>query len=174
MRNSVIRRIAALILALVMLLSLCITAFAKEQVRIKINVESEADIAAFFNSEEYDPEILYSFIIMNSVQPMALCPDCGKNNYRGYTEHREMDIHPRMCPAYPDFGNDLCTEFDVYSYSECDYCGYRTRAVFVNRYWEVACHVEMPDGWGTYIARPGQSYRDGYDFHEDPDYMGLT
>lgn len=42
--------------------------------------------------------------------------------------------------------------FEVAGKTEIDsgvLCGYRTSKVFVIKYWLVACHVEMPDGWGT-------------------------
>ena len=168
------KKMMSLALAVVMCVSLCVPAFAAERTRIEINVENEAEIAEFFHSPEYDPDNLYSFIIPNQIQLRMLCPSCGNNSYRGVTEHREMDIHPRMCPASPDTSNDLCTEFHVYTYSKCDQCGYKTSAVFLNKYWVVECHIEVWDGGGTYIARPGQSYRNGYDLHEDPDYMNLS
>lgn len=168
------KKITYLLMALVMCLSLCIPAFAAERARIEIIVENEAQIEEFLNSPEFDLDNLYSFIIPNQRQARILCPRCGRNSYRGMTEHREEDIHMRMCPSSPDTQNDRCVEFDVYSYSECDNCGYITSAVFNNRYWKVYCHVKTWDGGNTYIARPGQSYRDGYDLHEDPDYMQLS
>ena len=169
------KKITSLILVLVMSLSLCIPAFAAERARIEIIVENEAKIVEFLHSPEYNPDNLYSFIILNQRQSRALCPSCRNNSYRDWTEHREMDIHQRMCPSSPHSGTaDNCTEFDVYTYSECDYCGYQTSAVFLNRYWVVECYVEGWDGAMTYIARPGQSWRQGYDFHEDPTYMNLS
>ena len=173
MRNITIKKIKCLIAVLVMGLSLCITAFAEEPSRIEIIVEGEADIVDFIHSTEYDPDNSYSFIIKSKIQVRILCPGCGKNGYRGITEHRDSHIHPRPCPA-PDLEGDMCYDYNVYTYSKCDYCGYRTSCVFLNRYWIVECHTEMPDGWGTFIARPGQSYQNGYDFHEDPVYMGLS
>ncbi len=168
------KKITCLLIALVMCLNLSISAFAAERERIEITVENESKIVEFLHSPEYDPNNLYSFIIQNQIQPRALCPSCGYNNYRGVTEHREMDIHIRACPSSPDLTDDICTEFDVYTYSKCDYCGYKTSATFLNRYWVVECHVETWDGGGTYIARPGQSWQQGYDFHEDPTYMNLS
>ncbi len=168
------KKITSLILVLVMCLSLCTPAFAAERARIEIIVENEAEIVEFVHSPEYDPDNHYSFIILNQRQLRALCPSCRNNSYRGWTEYRDTHIHPRMCPSSPDFANDICSEYDVYTYSKCDYCGYQTSAVFLNRYWIVACHVEVWDGGGTYIARPGQSWRQGYDLHEDPVYMNLS
>ena len=167
----------SIVLALVMALSLCSTALAKDQSRINIFVESEADIVGFFYSEEYESEKFYSFIIGNNVRLMMLCPKCQSNSYRGYTEHREIEIHPRTCPDQTDMGGDVCDEYDVYTWSFCDSCGYKTSEVFLNRYWIVDCHQEMPGeglGWTRYIARPGQSVYDGYDFHEDPIQMRLS
>lgn len=163
-----------MILSVAMILSISVTAFATDQrQRVEIIIESEADIEVFYHSSEYDPSIFYSFIMTNQNQYRILCPSCGQNNYRGKTSHDEMDIFTRMCPSAPDLGSDVCTKFHVYSYSECDYCGYCTSKTFVNKYWLVVCHVEMPDGWGSFIARPGQSYLNGYDLHEDPVYMNL-
>lgn len=84
-----------------------------------------------------------------------------------------MNVHVRPCPDVADFENDTCVEYHVYAYSSCDYCGYKTTPSFGYKYWLVQCHVEMPDGWGTYIARPGQTVAQGYNFHEDPHYMNL-
>lgn len=139
-------KVSCLLMALGMCLNLCIPAFAAERARIEIIVENEAEIAEFLNSQEYDPDNLYSFIIPDQRQLRMLCPSCGSNSYRGVTEHREMDIHPRMCPSSPDTQNDVCTEFDVYTYSKCDYFGYKASAAFLDRYWVVECHAEAWDG----------------------------
>ncbi|WP_312281863.1 hypothetical protein [Oscillibacter sp.] len=167
------KKMMSLALAVMMCVSLCVPAFAAERTRIEINVENEAEIAEFFHSPEYDPDNLYSFIIPNQIQLRMLCPRCGSNSYRGMTERREGPPIMIMCPASPDLSSDKSIKFEVYTYSECDQCGYKTSSVFLNKYWEIECHLEYWDGAGTWKARPGQSYRNGYDLHEDPDYMGL-
>lgn len=168
------KKVISMVLSVAIIFSMTVTAFATDQrQRVEIIIESEADIVEFFHSPEFDPDILYSFVMTNQNQARILCPSCGQNSYRGKTIHDEMAIYLRMCPSAPDLANDTCTEFHVYTYSACDYCGYRTSRVFVNKYWLVECHMEMPDGWGTFIARPGQSCQNGYDLHEDPDYMNL-
>ena len=173
MKNSIVRKILCFITTLITILALCSSVFAENpEQRLEIVIRDENEIAEFIRSGNHSSDFNYAFIIPSDIQARMRCPSCGGSSYRGYTEHREMDIHPRLCP-YADFSDDLCYEYDVYAYSMCDNCGYSTSKVFSNRYWLVVCHVEMPDGWGTYIARPGQSYRDGYDFHEDPEYMKL-
>lgn len=168
--KGALRKFSCFIAVLTIILSLCTTVFAES--RTEVVLADEDDIIAFLRSSEYDPHCWYSFIIPDPIQTQSLCPSCGRNSYKGYTEHREMDIHPRQCP-FPNLDNDMCYEYHVYAYSMCDVCGYTTSEQFVNMYWIVVCSAEMPDGWGEYIARPGQSYRDGYDLHEDPEYMKL-
>lgn len=138
-----------------------------------ITVKSEDDIIVFFQSEEYNPNVRYIFVCSSQEPTKILCPKCKHNNYRGVSETREMDIHLRMCPNSPDLQSDVCVEFHKYVYSFCDYCGYKTPTVLGYKYWMVQCHVELPGDLGTYFARPGQRYQDGYDFHEDPYYMNF-
>lgn len=171
------KRILSIIGVLAMTLSLCSAAFAKEPSRIEVRVENEAEIASFYHSEAYESDKLYSFIIEKSVQRSMICPDCGNNAYKGYTRHDEMDIQVKTCPDMTAMTGDICTEYYIYAYSECDYCGYKTSETFLSRYWIVECSQQMPNEgvpWTTYTARIGQSVSDGYDLHEDPVWMGLV
>lgn len=183
------KKLFAMILAAAMCLSLCVPAFADstqphnhdttsssvsdKRVRRTITLNSEDEIIDFLKSDPYNPNVSYTFICPSQIQTRILCPRCNNNRFYGTTEHREMNVCVRPCPNIADFESDICVEYHVYAYSSCDYCGYKTTPSFGYKYWLVQCHVEMPDGWGTYIARPGQSYTQGYDFHEDPVYMEL-
>lgn len=173
MRNNTSKRISCLIVILAVSLNLCITAFAEERTRIEVIIENETDIIEFLHSGEYDPDSSYSFIIENNIQARILCPKCRNDGYKGYTRHKDGPPRPRGCPDAPDTSADMCDEYYIYTYSFCDYCGYKTPEYYQSTYWIVTCHYELPDGWGVYIAKPGQSINDGYNPHEDPVYMIL-
>lgn len=190
MKKNTLNRILSMALATAMSLVLYVPAFAAssqpygqddfslsaidKRVRVTITVKSEDEIIDFLKSERYNPNVSYTFICPSQIQTRILCPKCKNNRFIGMTEHRDMAIALRICPNGSGFDvDDTCTEYHVYTYSYCDYCGYTTTPTFGRKYWVVACQTEMPDGWGTYIARPGQTWQQGYDFHEDPYYMNL-
>ena len=56
----------------------------------------------FYNSSKYNPDYRYSFIYPNPVQPRILCPKCGNNTYKGYTNDLEWGADPKPCPDDPN------------------------------------------------------------------------
>ena len=63
----------------------------------------------FYNSSKYNPDYRYSFIYPNPVQPRILCPKCGNNTYKGYTNDLEWGADPKPCPDAVSY-----THLDVY------------------------------------------------------------
>lgn len=68
----------------------------------------------FYNSSKYNPDYRYSFIYPNPVQPRILCPKCGNNTYKGYTNDLEWGADPKPCPDDPNLISDICTYYHHY------------------------------------------------------------
>lgn len=84
----------------------------------------------FYNSSKYNPDYRYSFIYPNPVQPRTLCPKCGNNTYKGYTEDLEWGIDPMPCPMPSPLTSDMVTNYHHNVWSACDTCGYKTSKTF--------------------------------------------
>lgn len=111
-------------LSLMMCMSFAIPAMATEPERIEIVVNSEEDILEFYNSPQYVPNELYSFIMENPKAVRALCPNCGNNTYTGKTKTENISIQKFYCittPTYED--TDRVDVMGVYAYTSCSRCG---------------------------------------------------
>ena len=143
-----------------------------ERELIEIYVENQDQIAKFYDSSEYDPNYRYSFIYANPIQQRILCPSCGYNTYQEYSEDLHWGTDGKSCPVAPDLVLDYCLYYRHYTWSECSTCGYETSKTYKGiRLLQIQCHVET---WGDHIywARPGQSWRNGWDMHEDMSTWG--
>lgn len=162
------KKMFSMVIALVMLLSFPAVVFAAskdERKLIEIHVENQDQIMEFYNSSKYNPDYRYSFIYPNPVQPRTLCPQCGNNTYKGYTEDEEWGADPKPCPMLPDLVSDICTYYHHNVWSACDTCGYATSKTFQGvQLLRIECHVEAWDSV-IYWAKPGYSLAAGHNPH---------
>lgn len=163
------KKIFSMVIALVMLLSFPAVVFAAskdERKLIEIHVENQDQIMEFYNSSKYNPDYRYSFIYLNPVQPRTLCPKCGNNTYKGYTEDLEWGIDPMPCPNPSPVTSDMVTNYHHNVWSACDTCGYKTSKTFQGiQLLRIECYVESWD-LVVYWAKPGNSLAAGDDVHE--------
>ena len=63
-------------------------------------MESEDEILEFINSPQYDPNELYSFIMLDPYSARSLCPNCGSNAYVGGTATENISVQHIPCVEY--------------------------------------------------------------------------
>lgn len=163
------KKLISLALALMVCLSLAISAMAANPTRVEITVESEDSILEFYNSLQFDPNESYSFTYPAEIQPRILCPDCGYNTYKGYVREDEGNVLLRECPTESAMESDILVEMITYSYSFCTTCDYKTKEYYQGTKYKVTCSLSPAGFW----ARPGQTIKQGYDVHECYSSWGL-
>lgn len=163
------KKLISLALALGMCLSLTLSATAAEKGRVHITVENEDQILDFYNSPEYDPNMRYSFTYPNPRQPRIRCPKCGYNTYMGFIDDEEGDVLDKTCPTGLSMESDMVVAMITCTYQFCETCDYKTKEIRKVTKYQILCSLSPVPFW----AKPGQTVKQGYDWHECYSTWGL-
>lgn len=155
------KKLLSLILVFVMIFSIDTVGYAsdnKEEITIVVNNEDE--ILDFYNSEEYDPNHSYAFLIENTKSTRAICYMCGRPNMGTAKKAYPAKGQTIGCPEN-QFAPDVFETHEVWEIERCTACAFENQIKLVSYRYYAYCYFG-----GTWEAKASYTLEGGYNPHQ--------